>query len=203
MSKDVKNVRGLFRAFLRDEAGGSTIEFVIVFMVFMTFFLMIIESGIYSVRHVMLERGVDLAVRDVRIGRLADPEIDELRDRICERTTVIPNCEQQLGIELIVRDPRNLVGWPAGGIKCTNRGSVEQPTYVYDPISNNQLAFIRACARFDPIMPTTGLGKAIVEGQGTNAGAEGSYALVAVSAFVVEPFKKEDDDGVSSGGSGS
>ena len=51
-------MRGI-RAFVRDEEGAATISFILVFPAFMTFFLMTYENGMISLRHVMLERGVD------------------------------------------------------------------------------------------------------------------------------------------------
>lgn len=180
-------------SFANDEHGGATIELLTVFLVFIIFLLMIIESGIYSVRHVMLERGVDLATRSVRIGLMEEPTSEKLRDEICRNATVIPNCADQLAIEMVVRDPRNWQRLPLE-TKCIDRSLEVQPSHEFTQGKNNELVFLKACARFNPILPTTGLGKAIVDGQGSTDAAGGSYALVAVSAFVAEPFKDEEDD---------
>jgi hypothetical protein len=59
---------------------------------------------------------------------------------------------------------------------------------------DNKLLYLRACIRLDPMLPTTGIGRAIVEAAEGDDAARGSYALVASSAFVVEPFAGEDDD---------
>jgi len=40
---------------------------------------------------------------------------------------------------------------------------------------------LRACAKFDPVFPTTGLGKHI------DKDGAGQYALTSISAFVQEP----------------
>ncbi|MEJ6402466.1 TadE/TadG family type IV pilus assembly protein [Yoonia sp. 2307UL14-13] len=181
------------RRFTREENGGATVEFVIVFATFMGFLLMIIESGILSVRHVMLERGVDMAVREVRIGRLSDPSRETLAEKICEFAGIIPNCERQLAVEMVVRDLRDWEALPPG-IKCTDLSADEQPKYNFTNGANNQLVFLRACVRFRPVMPTARLGKALIQGQGSSTQAQGTYALVATSAYVVEPYKDEGDE---------
>lgn len=173
--------------FGRDEDGTVSVEFVLVFPVFFGFFLMTYESGMISARHVMLERGVDLAVRDVRIGNLPNPTRDQLRERICDVALIIPDCENQLEIELIRRDPET---WTAVNVnaRCVDRGEVNPTEIPLDTTANNQLMVLRACVRIDPILPTTGLGKAIVDANSSSA-AQGSYALISMAAFVVEPFK--------------
>lgn len=183
-------VRKFIQRFQRAEDGTVTLEFVLVFPVFFTFFLMTYEQGMISARHVMLERGVDVAVRDVRIGRMPNPTRDSLRQRICEVAGIIPNCATQLELEMVRRDPRN---WANVGdnVSCIDRGAAVQPVIEFTNGGNNELLILRVCARFDPFLPTTGIGKAIAEGN-DNSAAGGSYALVATSAFVIEPFRRED-----------
>ena len=174
------------RRFLADQQGTASLEFVIVFPIFFGFFLMTYESGMISAQQVMLERGVDIAVRDVRIGAMANPTPDSLRARICDVAMILEDCENQLQIEMIVKDPRNWTAVPAT-IQCIDRGAVTQPTVTFTNGGNNELVFLRACARIDPALPGTGLGKAI-RTQNSGAAAGGSLALVATSAFVIEPF---------------
>ncbi|WP_322891368.1 MULTISPECIES: TadE/TadG family type IV pilus assembly protein [unclassified Yoonia] len=177
----------LLRRFQRDESGVVTVEFVIIFPIFVLLFLMTFESGMVSLRHFALERGVDLAVRDVRIGRMAVPSRDLLRAQICEYAGLLPDCENQLQVEMVRRSVRNWVNVPAT-VQCIDRGAAVQPVVQFTNGGNNELIFLRACIRLDPVMPTTGLGRTIVE---RNAGgaAGGSYALVSTSGFVVEPFQ--------------
>ncbi|WP_400086810.1 TadE/TadG family type IV pilus assembly protein [Yoonia sp. R78084] len=63
-------MKDLIQRFLKDDGGTASIEIVLVFPVFFGFFLMTYESGVYSSRQVMLEHGVDVTVRNVRIGRI-------------------------------------------------------------------------------------------------------------------------------------
>ncbi|MCK0097646.1 pilus assembly protein [Yoonia sp. F2084L] len=200
MMRAVSSINAFWRQFVKDEAGTTSLEFVIVFPVFFGMFLMTYESGMISTRHVMLERGVETAVRDVRIGSMPNPTRESLRERICEVAGGIPDCLRQLEIELLQRDPTNWTAVPEG-VRCVNRGDLDRDPGTIDPTGNNQLMFLLACVRIDPFItsPIYGLiGRAVVDGNSsTNAG--GSYALVSRGAFVVEPFRaneEEEEDGV-------
>lgn len=184
------SLRSLYRRFSRDESGTTSLEFVLVFPVFFGMFLMTYESGMISARHVMLERGVDITIREVRIGALA-PDRDRLRDRICEIALIIPDCASQLAIEMIQRNP---MAWVAVNprVQCVNRGDVDADPPDVDDIGNNELMILRACLRIDPFLPTSGIGKAIVQNNSGSA-ADGSHALVSMGAFVVEPFMADPD----------
>lgn len=187
----LSDIGNFWTRFARAEEGTASLEFVIVFPVFFGFFLMTYESGMISARHVMLERGVDIAVRDVRIGSMAAPSRELLRTRICEVALIIPDCENQLQVEMIVRDPRAWV--PVDPVvRCIDRGVATQPVIEFTNGGNNNLVFLKVCVRIDPLLPTTGLGKVIVDNNSGSA-AGGSYALVSRAAFVVEPFTAEEE----------
>lgn len=179
-------IRNFVHSFARSESGSSSVEFVIIFPVFFTFFLMVVESGVISVRHVMLERGVDVAVRDIRIGKMSDPTHALLLKRICDIASVIPNCEEEVQIEMLRRNPRSWENIDRT-VACIDRGALSQPVVEFTTGGNNELVYVRACARINPFFPTTGLGKAITR-QNSGSAAGGSYALVSDGAFVVEPF---------------
>lgn len=183
----LRHIETMLRRFKDCENGVVTVEFVIIFPVFFAFFLMTFESGMVSLRHFALERAVDVAVRDVRIGAIPVPSQDSLRTRICSYAGLLPDCENQLQIEMIRRDLRNWVNVPTE-VRCIDRGAAVQPVVNFTTINNNELIFLRACIRLDPVMPTTGLGRTIVEANSGSA-AGGSYALVTTTAFVVEPFQ--------------
>lgn len=191
-------LKSTFRQFAACERGTASLEFVLVFPIFFAFFLMTFESGMVSLRHVMLERGVDVAVREVRIGVLDNPTRIELRDRICEIARIIPDCGNQLQLEMMVRDPRNFATI-AASVPCIDRSVSVQPVVQFTNGAHNQLVVLRACVRLDPFMPTTGLGKAVVDN--TTPEAAGSYALVSTAAFVIEP-PIDTGSGGSGGGSG-
>ncbi len=185
-----KVVRGV-RHFLCCEDGVASIQFLLAFPVFALFFGMIFENGMISVRHVMLERGLDIAVRDVRVGRMPEPTPALLRERICDAADIIPDCENQLQLEMVTLDLRAWAGVPTD-VQCIDRSVTERPIADFVPGGNNQLVFLRACARFNPFLPLTGIGYAFTSSD--DAAAGGSYALMATSSYVVEPFRREDDE---------
>jgi Flp pilus assembly protein TadG len=149
---------------LRDESGVTTIEFVIVFPIFFGFFLMSVESGLIAVRHVMLERGVDITVREVRLGNIANPTRQQLRESVCEVAGVIPDCLNRIEIEMTRMDPTVQSDWDNYDpfAECVDLGNMGSSTAVIDPVANNQLMIIRTCARINPFLPTSILGKAII-----------------------------------------
>lgn len=183
-----QTLKSALHRFRYDESGVVTVQFVIIFPVFFFFFLMTYEHGVIAVRNVMLERGVDMAVRDVRIGTMVNPTGELLRKRICDVAGIIPDCENQMQIEMDTRDPRNWVAIPSQ-VNCIDRSVTERPVVKFVSGGSNRLVYIRACIRINPMLPTTGIGKAIVD-RG-NAASGGSYALVASSAYVVEPTDEE------------
>lgn len=173
---------GALRAFHRSEDGGPTLEFVLTLPAMMLIFTSSYEAGVLSTRHVMLERGLDVTVREVRIGAIQSPDHDILVDRICEVASIIPNCLQSIRLEMIQRDPRAWVA-PNPSVSCVDRAEVGPPVLNFNPGVNNQLMILRACSLFEPMIPTTGLGKLIPKESG------GEYALVATSSYVMEPFQ--------------
>lgn len=175
--------RRQLRRFVRRDDGTASIEIVIILPVFMFFFMSAYEGGMVSMRHMMMERGLDLAVRDVRIGRLLDPTHEELKTRICKYSSIIPDCNEQLQLEMVVMDINNWGTQLDGAIKCIDRALTVQPAVQFTHGDNNELMVLQVCTLFDPVVPTSGLGKYIPKKSG------GAYALVASSAFVMEPFR--------------
>lgn len=172
----------VLRRFKANESGNSTIEFVLVFPAFMLLFISSYEAGLLSTRHVMLERGLDVTVREVRIGILRNATHERLSERICEVASIIPDCLENLRLEMISRDPRNWT-MPSSTVSCVDRAEENQPTITLNGGGNNELMILRVCSLFDPMIPTSGLGKAIPKESG------GAYALVATSSYVMEPFQ--------------
>ncbi|MCG3268875.1 TadE/TadG family type IV pilus assembly protein [Yoonia sp. I 8.24] len=184
-------LRKWVRTFVADDSGVVTVEFLIVFPIFFGFFLMTYEMGIISVRNVMLERGIDMAVREVRIGVMAEPTSALLKESICDYAKILPDCENQLELEMLVRDVRAWVDIPTD-VACVDRSVVTQAAVEFSNLGNNDIVFLRACIRIDPMLPTTGIGKAIVDAAEGDDAAGSSYALIASASFVVEPFADED-----------
>lgn len=169
------------KSFCRREDGSSTIEFMMVLPAAMFFFAATYESGTIGLRNVMLERAVDVTVRQVRIGALENPTHGQLKEMICEAAAIIPDCLNSVKLEMERKDPRN---WTAMNTQrdCVDRSASGEPVVNWNLGGNNDLMVLRACAIFDPMLPTSAVGAAAQD-------AGGVYALVATSSFVVEPYK--------------
>ncbi len=179
-----KKPKRMLRTFLRRDDGTATLELVILLPVFMMLFMSAYEGGMISMRHMMMERGLDLAVRDVRIGKMLDPTHEGLKTQICNYAQIIPDCEAQLQLEMTLMDVRNWTNELDGPVECIDREEETDPDDIsYAHGGNNQLMVLQVCTLFDPVVPTTGLGKSIPQKKG------GGYALGATSAFVMEPFR--------------
>lgn len=174
-----KKLLGHFR---RSEEGSATLEFVITFPAMLVLMLSGFEVGMVSLNHAMLERAVDMTVRDIRLGTGETAQHDELKDIICERAGFIKDCGTNLRLEMIQVDPR---AWVAIRTQadCTDQSQEVAPVREFTNGQENELMFLRACAKIDPLFPTSGLGKSLVD----SGDGAGQYALVSMSAFVQEP----------------
>lgn len=170
------------RSFRKKEDGQVAIEFVLLVPILFTAFLSSVELGIYSMRQMWLDRGLDIAVRQVRLNTEAIPSHDALKEVICNNAGFIPECTASLKLEMIVVDPRAYVGLD-NDVDCIDKSepitSADPPNYQTG--EEHDLMLLRACVKFDPIFPTTGLGFHYVK---DNAG---QASMTATSAFVQEP----------------
>jgi hypothetical protein len=171
---------GLFR---RSEDGAATVEFAIIFPVFVALFVAAFELGLFMTRQVMLERATDMTVRALRLGQIPNPDLATLRNSICERAVVLPNCHGSLLIN-ITDVP--LQGWtaPVSSAECIERdpaGDLKPvANFLLNPGQPNDMMLIRVCSLQKPVFPTTYLGLAMPS-------HDDFYALTTASAFVVEP----------------
>jgi Flp pilus assembly protein TadG len=170
------------RRFARSEEGGATVEFVLLFPLFFALFLATFEMGMLLARQMMLDRGLDMAVREVRLGTLDPVTQDSLKARICDYATIIPDCLRQVRVEMRSADPRSWTqpGVSADGADCVNRADTAKPVRFFVPGRPNELMMIRVCALFDPYLPSSAIGHRM-------SAEKGYYELIATSAFVIEP----------------
>ncbi|WP_109468144.1 TadE/TadG family type IV pilus assembly protein [Albibacillus kandeliae] len=169
------------RRFRRSESGTATVEFAITFPAMLVMLLSGVELGMISLQHAMLERAMDITVRDIRLGTGSAPQHDDIKDLICERAGFIRDCSDNLLLEMVQVDPRDWSG-VADNATCTDRSEEVNPkTEFKSDAPENALMLLRACAKIDPIFPSTGLGANLAKDD------SGQFALVAISAFVQEP----------------
>ncbi|MDU8929989.1 TadE/TadG family type IV pilus assembly protein [Alisedimentitalea sp. MJ-SS2] len=176
-------MRHMMRPWLRlwrSDAGSATVEFAIIFPFYVTLFMTTVELGMITFRHSMLERGLDMAVREVRLGTGTNPTHDDIKNMICEFAGVLPNCSTNMRLEMILVDPRSYVAPPADA-DCIDHSEDPSPLRTFNHGTSNQMMLLRACFVFSPIFPTSGLGYALAKDGAGNA------AMVASSAFVQEP----------------
>ena len=171
------------RRFGRRQDGTATIEFVILFPVFMVLTVSAVEMGILTLRQVMLERGIDITVRALRVGTMVNPTFGEVKAAICSSAQIIPNCSAVLHLALT---PISTADWavPEDGITCVDRNDDIDPLInaaQIDSGERNEFMLMRACSVFDPMFPTYGLGPHLPTDE------SGGYRLIASTSFVNEP----------------
>lgn len=176
----IRQIRQFAGRFTRSEKGNATIEFVITFPAMLFFLLSGVELGMVSLHHAMLERAVDMTVRDIRLGTGTAPQHDDIKDLICTRAGFIDNCSANLRLEMIQADPFNWTG-PPSAPDCTDQSEEVLPVRSFVNGQSNELMILRACAKISPVFPTVGLGANL------HKDGAGMYSLFAVAAFVQEP----------------
>lgn len=169
--------------FLRQDDGATNIEFVLMIPLLMALFMASFEAGLMSLRQTMLERAVDIAMRDLRLGGLGtDPDHEDLKDAICANSSILTECDGTLKVSL---DRVSMDTWtmPTTETVCRDRASEIDPVTALDPTpgAREELMLVRVCLRADAIFPTTGVAANM------DQDGEGGYRLIAVSAFVNEP----------------
>ncbi|WP_160175159.1 TadE/TadG family type IV pilus assembly protein [Ruegeria halocynthiae] len=157
-----------------------TVEFVILFPLYIFFILGVIEYSLVTIQKAMLDRSMDLVVRDIRLGiNLEDTKHDTIKDAICDEMVVMRACSDNLLLEMIVQDPRGNMNFPAEPT-CVDRAEEVQPVTKFQNGGSNALMIMRACAKFDPLFPTTAMGRSV-------SGDDGLITLTATTTFVQEP----------------
>lgn len=164
----------------RSEDGTSSVEFALVFPFIFYFFGLGAEIGLYQLQQVMFERGVDIVVRDLRLGdeSLQDPEV--LVQRICDETFVIGNCVNDLNLDMQQVEVSTYRG-PDQAITCVNRTEEARPVISMVPGAGNDVMIMRFCLLIDPVFNNWGLGKIMPRAEG------GGVPLYAQTFYVNEP----------------
>lgn len=180
MTRVVKRLRRSLRTLGLSEKGAATVEFVIVFPFFLGVFLSGYEVAIMNMRAVMVERAMDIAVRNIRLSSGAELDYDMVVSDICRDAFLIPDCENTMMIELIEVDKANWNGMQHRA-ECVQRGQSMQPLVKFKNGQQNQLMLMRICAVVDPVFPGVGVGRTMPRD------ASGGYQIISTSAFVNEP----------------
>lgn len=169
------------RAFLRDEKGSAnTIEFVLWVPLFLVLIVATIELGALTMRHTQLERALDSTVREVRLGTGQDLSHEALKASICDNANLLVDCESTLQLEMVPLDLRNWSS-PPSDVDCTDTSRAVNPMRQFDAGTDNQLMYLRACYKYEPIAPMGVLAGSLYTDD------QGFARIVSFSAFVQEP----------------
>lgn len=177
------NLRRQLRRLWRREDGTASIEFAIFVPIVVTLFMASVEAGYYMIRHVMLERGLDLVMRDYRLGRLPEIKHNELRALICDAAPIIQDCNSKMKVWV---GPLNTTTWTMNTTMqfCGDRnGTLRSPdTGTVQNGQPDQPMFVRVCVTQNPIFPTTGIGLKLRADSRT-----GGHQLASSTVVVNEP----------------
>lgn len=196
------DIRTSLARFRRDQDGGvSTLEFVIIapflfFMFFATF-----EAGWLMLRQMMLDRGLDMAMREVRLNIVPNITHSELKENICEEAIGIKDCENSLFIEMrslaeVEANDDATTGrrWPYTTIMCRDKAEEIDPAVDAASFGSNEpdvLMFVVACVVVDPLIP--GLGGLVPGMTAINNTLDearaGGYKMASFAAYKSEPDK--------------
>ena len=110
--RPVPTLRQAARSLLGDEAGNATIEFVLIAPALFYVIFTIGELGVVMTRSAMLDRGMSVAVRDLRLGLTPGVTHDQIKDKICDVAFLLGSCEEVLMLMPVVRGAIGLRDMP-------------------------------------------------------------------------------------------
>ena len=176
----IRFLRNRLARFRRDDGGNASIEFVIIVPVFIALLVFSIELSLITLRHALLERGLDLTVRQIRLGYAIPPDHPTIKNMVCDFSKLGGNCRENLRLEMKPVDIRAYASLDPIP-DCTDAAEPTKPVRKFDPGQTNQLMLLRACLTYSPLMPEATLGRALAKD------SSGQAAVVSMAAFVQEP----------------
>lgn len=176
----IMRAKAILRRFGRREDGHATIEFALAMPLIFTMFLTSVEMGIYSFRQTLLDRGLDLTVREIRLGTGVQFTHTELKNKVCDYSGLPGDCETVLRLSLKPVAVRGFTGVGAN-TDCIDVSQTLEPPSVFSLGLDNEMMLVRACYMFKPVFPSTGLGYAFTKD------GSGRSKMVSLAAFVQEP----------------
>lgn len=167
----------------RGDDGNASIEFMVIFPIFILMFMSVLEMGLLMTRYMMFERGLDITVRQMRLDTGATYTKDSVRTAICNETLIVANCNSSLTLEMSRLDS-NDDGWTFPGREaiCTNTTQEIEPLTAFVPGQSHDTMYVRACLNIKPMFSWAALGASLAKDD------TGSFNMIAQSAFAVEPL---------------
>lgn len=180
------------RDFVGDERGTATIEFVLLVPIVLTIFFASFESSFYMIRSVMLERSVDIVVREIRLGTLTNLNHRLLKQRFCETSALVFSVDACVDKMRVWMQPINTATFSMVTPQryCMDKSAaidplIDPPSGEFAYGSDNDIMLLQICLLEEPLFPTTIVGAALVGANGN--GDDENYGLVVTSVFVNEP----------------
>ncbi len=179
MTSWFRKLGGCLRSFRDDREGTATIEFVLIAPMLFGIMLSVFESGWLMTKYMMLDRGLDMAIRDVRLVKNPGITHDQLKQSICDYAALIKDCDTTLVLELVEVDFNT--AYPGNQVNCYDRTGIINPVIDFTAGGYEKIMFVRACVITDTIFPGIGLGVQLQKD------ASGGFHMVSYSAFMSEP----------------
>lgn len=172
-----RTVLDLFRA----DDGTATVEFVILFPLMFAMFLTSTDFSVMMLRQIFLDRALDIAVRQVRLGNVPPDGIQGFQDAICRNTILTPSCIDTITVEMRPISPAEFSALDPT-VQCVNREEEFHPVLDFNPGGGGQeLMLIRACTVSNPFIAANGW---IFGGP---RGPDDDFMSVSIAVFVNEP----------------
>lgn len=169
----------------RREDGGASVEFVILLPAFLMVFISSFESSLLLTRQVMLERAVDVTVRDIRLDIGSTITQNQVRNLICDRARILPDCAAHLLVELTAIS-QVTYALPAAASPCVNVESSVVPEPGFAGSRSGKLVLLRACYSVQPMLAESTFAMARTLAANLVNDEDGRIRMVTASAFVVE-----------------
>lgn len=166
---------------LRDETGAVTIPSIFWLPVFFMILLASVEMMVINTRQVLLDRAVDIATRDLRLGAMTLPTHDTLKTRICDVIAFVSDCRANLAVEVFPIDTTTWTMTNPDAQRCTDSSASEPLVPTIEAGGSNQLVLLRVCLKLRPMTGFDPLAMAL------SLDSDGRFALFAATAFVNEP----------------
>ncbi len=177
----IGSVKTALRRFRSDESGSMLVPFALWTPFFLGLAVASVELGTATMRQTTLDRALDQAVREVKIGTGEQYTSDEIKEMICTRAPILPDCTDTLQLEMIGLDMREWEAPPMSA-DCVDTTLSVTPQRNFVNGGQHETMLLRACYKYRPISPAGMLAGHMHKDD------EGYTALVATSAFVHEPM---------------
>lgn len=168
------------RSIKGDRSGATAIEFAILAPIFIAVLFSTFEIGWLITKSTLLDRALDLAIRQIRVGATSAPTSQAaMAKMICDKLYIISNCKTSLTVEMT--KITTATDFPANSATCVDRGGSFTPAVSFTTGGRAEIMYVRACLVSDALTPFIGIAFHFTKD------SKGGYSIVSSSAFMNEP----------------